>query len=487
MTISVAAYIRVSTDEQAEHGISLDAQKNRIMAYCQAQDWEIYEFYCDDGWSGKDLKRPAVQRLILHAEEKKFDNVVVIKLDRLSRRQKDVLHLIEDVFEPNDIGFKSVTEPFDTTTPFGKAAIGMMAVFAQLERETIVERIKIAKKEAARQGRYMGGLLAYGYKYNATLKKVEINEAKATTVRFIFDEYLRCGHGYQYIATLLNEKKAIPPGDTGEWSRAAVSVILHNPFYAAYIKHEGKLNEAKHEEIVKREDFFAVQKLQNVRSTYNPSAQPHLLTGLISCADCGARMRMKKVYVDPRKKTKKQTYYVCYSQDGSSKAMIKDPNCKSGYKRAETLENIVIDELIKYSKDKNKLKQIATQIIDNADDKSTEKELNKSKKELSAIKNKLSKWYTAFENDLISADDLVDRIKDLRERRNLLELEITEFEKKLVNAKNKKITADNVIIILRNFEKIWKEATADEQRSILRGLVKNIAVSKDNKLTFEFL
>lgn len=488
MTIKVAAYIRVSTDEQAEQGISMDAQKNRIVSYCHAQGWELYDFYQDDGWSGKNLDRPAMQRLLLHAKSQKFDNVVVIKLDRLSRRQKDVLYLLEDVFEPNKIGFKSVTEPFDTTTPFGKAAIGMMAVFAQLERETIVERIKIAKKEAARQGRYMGGLLCYGYTYNPSIKKVQIDEDKANIIRFIFNEYLSCGHGYQYIADLLNEKKIPPPGNSPSgWIRSAVSVILHNPFYAGYIKYEDKLNEGQHQAIITREDYFATQKLQNVRSSYNAEANPNLLTGLIFCGECGARMRMKQVWVNPKNPVRKQIYYVCYSQDGSSKVMIKDRNCKAGYKRAEQLEQAIIKELIKYSSDKNRLKEIADQIINQNNDNSMEKSMEKSKKEVISIKSKLDKWYSAFENDIISADDLGLRIKDLRDRRNVLNQEIFEYEKKLAASEDKRITVDNIMMVLKSFNKIWISATPEEQRGILCGLVNKIHIFKDNRIKIEFI
>ena len=88
---TAAAYLRVSTDEQAEHGISLPAQKSRLIAYTQAQGWDLYAFYIDDGYSGKDLNRPAMKKLIQDVKDQKFNHIIVIKLDRFSRRQKDVL------------------------------------------------------------------------------------------------------------------------------------------------------------------------------------------------------------------------------------------------------------------------------------------------------------------------------------------------------------------------------------------------------------
>jgi len=145
--MTVAGYVRVSKEEQAEKDISIPAQKSRIMSYCQSQGWELHDLYVDDGYSAKDLNRPEMKRMIKDVTSKKFNTIVVVRLDRISRSQKDVLYLIEDIFEPANIGFKSVTQTFDTTTAFGKAAIGMIAVFAQLERDQLIERVGEAKKK----------------------------------------------------------------------------------------------------------------------------------------------------------------------------------------------------------------------------------------------------------------------------------------------------------------------------------------------------
>ena len=135
-----AIYIRVSTIEQAQEGYSIGEQKERLIAYCKAQDWIIADIYIDGGYSGSNLKRPAIQKLM--SETHKFDIVLVHKLDRLSRSQRDTLYLIEEIFLPNKIDFVSMQESFDTSSPFGKAMIGLLAVFAQLEREQIKERLR---------------------------------------------------------------------------------------------------------------------------------------------------------------------------------------------------------------------------------------------------------------------------------------------------------------------------------------------------------
>ena len=150
-----ALYIRVSTLEQAQEGYSIGAQKERLLAFCKAHDWLVADFYIDGGYSGSNLDRPGIQKLI--AETGSFDLVLVMKLDRLSRSQRDTLYLIEDVFLPAGVDFISMAESFDTSTPFGRAMIGILSVFAQLEREQIKERTFMGRVERAKEGLFHGG------------------------------------------------------------------------------------------------------------------------------------------------------------------------------------------------------------------------------------------------------------------------------------------------------------------------------------------
>ena len=120
-----------------------------LKSYLKSKEWEDYEIYTDPGFSGKDLNRPAIKKLIQDCKDGKIDTVLVFKLDRISRSQKDTLYLIEEVFNKYGVGFISIRENFDTTTPFGKAMIGVLSVFAQLERETILERTRLGLKKRA--------------------------------------------------------------------------------------------------------------------------------------------------------------------------------------------------------------------------------------------------------------------------------------------------------------------------------------------------
>ena len=486
MTIAAAGYLRVSTDEQAEHGVSLPSQKSRIIAYCQSQGWHLYDLYIDDGYSGKNLNRPAMQRLITDAQEQKIGAVIVIKLDRLSRRQKDVLYLLEDVFEPAGVGFKSVSEPFDTTTPFGKAAIGMMAVFAQLERETIVERVREGKKEAAKQGRFMGGPIAQGYKYNHEAKKLEIDAVQADVVRFIFDEYINSGKGYQYIADCLNERHTPPPGKAKDWGKGTIRTMLHNHFFAGLVEHKGNIYKGQHPAIITEEQFNKAQKIQIVRSNYNAQSESGLLSGIIYCGECGARMRMKKVWKNPRNHKEKVAYYVCYSQERSSKEMIRNVKCQCGYKRAPEIDNAVIDYLHEYSQNPTLLKETMDKLLNSNTNKHIVKAMAQAIKELDGINKKLDKWYDAFEKNIIFTDDLVRRIKALRDNHAYLEQKIVQYNQSIKLNNSQTATAHEVSNTLRSFPTLWGNATDEEHRQILLSFIDKVSINKENNIHIDF-
>ena len=180
----IAIYIRVSTLEQAQEGYSIEEQKDRLIAYCRAHDWAIADIYVDGGYSGSNLKRPGIQKLM--SETTNFDVVLVYKLDRLSRSQRDTLYLIEEVFLPNQVDFVSMQESFDTSSPFGKAMIGLLAVFAQLEREQIKKRTFMGRVARAKKGLHQGGgKIPIGYTYNGSTLIVDPYEGR-------YARYLNC-------------------------------------------------------------------------------------------------------------------------------------------------------------------------------------------------------------------------------------------------------------------------------------------------------
>ena len=162
-----AIYIRVSTEGQRDEGHSIDAQTELLEAFCKAHEIKQRELYIDGGFTGSNIERPAMLRLMEDIRRGEISHVLVYKLDRLSRSQKDTLYLIEDVFNPAGVTFISMNENMDTSTPIGRAMLGIMSAFAQLERETIRERTRMGMQERVKNGYWPGGgRIPFGYDYD---------------------------------------------------------------------------------------------------------------------------------------------------------------------------------------------------------------------------------------------------------------------------------------------------------------------------------
>ena len=177
----VFGYVRVSTDNQLDN-YSIEEQTERIESYCKAKGWTLLHIYTDGGYSGGNTNRPALQKMLEAIRRGEASAVVVYKLDRLSRSQKDTLTLIEDSFLSHNTDFISINENFDTSTPFGRAMIGILSVFAQLEKDQITERFTMGRIGRSKAGYFHGGGNApTGYDYRDGL--LIVNEYEAMQIQ----------------------------------------------------------------------------------------------------------------------------------------------------------------------------------------------------------------------------------------------------------------------------------------------------------------
>lgn len=217
--LMVFGYVRVSTENQIEN-YSIDEQIHRIKSYCNAKGWMLLKIYTDGGYSGGNTNRPALQQMIKALRTNKVDAVVVYKLDRLSRSQKDTLTLIEDEFLSHDVDFVSISENFDTSTPFGRAMIGILSVFAQLEKDQITERLTMGRVARGKAGYYHGGSAPpFGYCYLDG--ELVIDEYQSIQVREIFDYFL-AGKSINAIWHEMSAKYG------GRWNATKIRLILLN-------------------------------------------------------------------------------------------------------------------------------------------------------------------------------------------------------------------------------------------------------------------
>lgn len=252
-----AIYIRVSTLDQAREGYSLDAQERTLRKWCDDHSYKIYDIYADCGISGKDINhRPEMVRLLQDVRQKKFNCVVFWALSRFTRSVSDLYQTMED-FQQYNIGMMSYTKSFDTSTPIGRAMIGIAGIFAQLERELTSERVLAAMAERAMQGKRTCSE-ALGYDILGK-DSFSINEKEAEYVRFCFHEYLK-RKNLSEIAALA--AKIGYHGKRGAVPKAwLVFKILTCPLYAGYNRFHGLVYKGNHPPIISVYTFNRVQVL----------------------------------------------------------------------------------------------------------------------------------------------------------------------------------------------------------------------------------
>ena len=280
--MKVALYARVSTEQQVEN-YSIPLQKERIKAFCVSKGWTEITEYIDGGYSGSNLNRPALQQLQKDIENKKINAVIVYRLDRLSRSQRDTLYLIEEMFLPNNVEFISISETIDTSTPFGRAMIGVMSVFAQLERETITERLRSGRLKMVKdEGLWAGGsdFIPYGYTRHPRGKLV-LNEREGEHIKRIFEEYVIL-KSYIKVQQKL-EKEGFEP-----LPKHRIIKLLKNRLYVGEVSFAGEWFKGSHEPIISVDLFNAAQKVnehfkgQNVGKIKN-----NVFRQKVICGCCG--------------------------------------------------------------------------------------------------------------------------------------------------------------------------------------------------------
>lgn len=299
----IALYCRVSTDDQAKEGVSLEEQQERLEAYCRAMGWgKDVIVYVEDGYSAKSTDRPHLKRLIEDVKAGDIKKIIVTKLDRMSRKLLDLLTLI-DLFQEHDVSFVSISESFDTNTPSGRLTLQVLGAVAEFERERIRERVFENMYHAASKGKW---LTQHPFGYRLENKELVIYENEAKIVRDIFIWYTQEGHGFYAIAKKLN-LLGIPSRQNKQWSIRSVKLLLSNPVYKGTVVWNRK-DRSKKKEQFKKEDEWVIQEnaapaivtdeLWNEvqkrmqTSTLAPRAQtsPHLLGGLLKCGKCGSGM-----------------------------------------------------------------------------------------------------------------------------------------------------------------------------------------------------
>jgi len=256
-TVRAALYTRVSTEDQAKEGFSLDAQLDKLKAYCIARDWNVAGEFIDDGYSGRNIRRPAYSRLMHEMDS--WDVLLVIKMDRIHRNSKNFMLMMEELKKHNK-EFVSMTESLDTSTAMGRFVMDIIQRIAQLESEQIGERVYIGMEQKARvNGGHLGFNIPYGYDYEEGTLVINKDESKIVTE--IFDQYEN-GLSMAKIADFLN-KQSIPTKMNRTWGRQTISNILKNQTYCGTFHWEKFRHKKVFPAIIKEEQFKKIQYMLN--------------------------------------------------------------------------------------------------------------------------------------------------------------------------------------------------------------------------------
>lgn len=464
----VAIYIRVSTQEQALEGYSIDEQQKRLLSFCEAKNWTVYKIYVDSGYSGSNLDRPAVQQLIKDAERHCFDMVLIYKLDRLSRSQKDTMHLLEDVFLVNNVDLVAMNESFDTSTPFGRAMIGILSVFAQLERENIKERTSMGRKARISKGYFHGSHPPLGYQFKPGGNDLEINQYESVIVREIFDKFLSGATIY----SIAEDMEKTYGNNVRGWNNTMIRRILRNPVYFGKVRYGGETFDGLHEPLISEKDFAKVQAVltrnkELDRRTYDyrtstGKTADHLLTGLLYCGDCGARMAYNKV-------SKNVSRYSCYSVSRKNKVLIRSDYCTNRLNpySAHELEELILGEIAKLAKDPDHV--VETIETTSPDDKSTP-----IRNRLDEVNTQVSKLLDLYQLGFTDLSQISEKLEALKDEKNKLENQLENL--KVIPT----IDVNAVYETLEDFDDLLEYGTPQEIHAVVHTLIDKIVILNDD-------
>lgn len=452
----VAIYIRVSTSKQ-EEGYSIPIQKDRLIAYCRAKDWVISGMFIDPGHSGSSLDRPGLSALCEGVKAGKYDVVLVYKLDRLSRSQKDTLYLIEDVFTKHDTAFVSMQESFDTSTVFGVAMVGILSVFAQMERSTIVERTMMGRTGRAEKGYWHGGG-DWPIGYNYVDGELVMDPVEAQQVRDVYQMY---ADGYS--VTEITRRMAGRTTKHGDWSHTGtVGNVLDNPLYAGYIHFDGVLEKGQHEAIVPEELNRKVKaRRKRLRHAEASGDSAYLLTGLIYCADCGARYF-------PNKRPNKSVVYSCHSRAKKNKSMVKDPKCKAPHIPLAELDAMVEAEVMRVAHDPELVEEIIKKRA------AGEGSSNSSRSsEIEKLDAEIDRLMTLLQYDQLSS------VGEIAERIDKVHTERMQLMPMTTDDAPRHFDVNGFKVVLRDVAFSWETASVRGRRSFLFQLIDGIFINAE--------
>ncbi len=520
--VKVYTYTRVSTAMQID-GYSLDAQKARMKAFADYNDYEIVGTYEDAGKSGKSIEgRMEFNRMMEDIKSGKngVSYVLVFKLSRFGRNAADVLSTLQ-IMQDFGVNLICVEDGIDSSKDAGKLMISVLSAVAEIERENIRVQTMEGRIQKAREGKWNGGFAPYGYQL--TDGKLYINEEEAAAIRVIFDQYVHTDIGANGVAKYLENhgihKIQRQNGKNPLFDAHLIRIILKNPVYCGKIaygrrkteKVHGTRNEyhlveqdnyilvdGQHEAIIAEDVWQAAQvKLVAQAKKYErvnkaKDTRTHLLSGIVKCPVCGAGMYGNKSIKSKKDGTKYKDfyYYGC-----KHRTMTRGHKCD--YKRQireELLDDAVAEVIVKLVSNPKFAVMMQEKINSKVDTAVIDEELANYEKQLRqfySVKTKLAEEIDSLDPDdrhyIKRKADLDDRLYRMYDKIENVETRLIETRAKKQAVEAEKLTGDNIYKVLIYFEKLYAVMNEVERRQLMEALISEIQIYEDRQTNGQWL
>jgi site-specific DNA recombinase len=472
--VRCAIYTRKSTDEGlAQDFNSLDAQREAAEAFIASQrgeGWQVVADHFDDGgYTGGNMDRPALRRLLDAVEAREIDCVVVYKVDRLSRSLLDFARIME-MFDRNAVSFVSVTQQFNTTTSLGRLTLNILLSFAQFEREIISERTRDKMSAARRKGKWIGGHPVLGYDIDPKGGRLMINPQEAETVRTLFALYLELGSLLPVLQEA--ERRGIT---TKHWItedgrtrggkrilKGTMYGILTNPIYTGLVAHKGGLYPGEHPRIIDQESWDRVQESFRRNAVSNGAGLKNkygaLLRGLLFCVPCGTPM----IHTYTARGSKRYRYYVCYSaQQRGWKS------CETKSISAPAIESAVLDSIRRLGRDAKLAEAVAAEAVEQIARRrgEIEQEVAEQSRRLRQLNRDLAR---EAGDTRVDSGARFERMEEIQRKIEEIERRLTEVITERKDLEGDYINGDDLRRTLAEFDAVWGALAAKEQEQLIQ-------------------
>jgi site-specific DNA recombinase len=478
-SVRCAIYTRKSTEEGLDQSFNtLDAQRDAGEAFVNSQRHEgwiaLPQKYDDGGYTGANMDRPALKRLLADIETGTVNCVVVYKVDRLTRSLLDFSRIME-ILDKRGATFVSVTQQFNTTTSLGRLTLHILLSFAQFEREMISERTHDKMGAARRKGKWVGGMPVLGYDIAPQGGALVVNKEEAQRVRAIFDLYIEYGSLIPVVEELDRRGWRMKAWTTRDGRPAGGKPIaknnlynlLTNRIYLGKVEYGGQVYEGEHERIVRDEVWDTVQTTlsRNGHRGGRNIGNKHgaLLKGLVRCASCDVAM----IHTYVQKKNRAYRYYVCIKAHQRGWAQ-----CETRCVSAPSLESAVLEQLRGVGSNPTILRKVLQKISEHRDRETAA--FTKEKAEIQSELRNVTQEVGSVASMAACGEATGNRLAELQDRAAHLNARLSDMGQQLANTGANVTDPKDVEAALHAFDPLWEQLSTWEQERFIRTLIDQV-------------